>query len=209
MDAGARGMTVLPISHYLTDLSGGEPARRGGRGLAAIAQDGQPDVQTQLRDAHARGILEGRAAAKKEHEATANAQAAYFEQRVNFERQKWTAEEGQHLADQFIAALEELERRIALRLSDVLNPFLHEEISRRAMDEIVRTLNDLLSKGEYAKIVISGPSDLLSVMEERVGGSHDGLSFIEASKADVTIRADETILETHITAWVDAIRGDR
>ena len=45
-----------PVAFYLKELSG-EPARRGGRALA-LGPEGTSDLETQLSEAHTRGVLE-------------------------------------------------------------------------------------------------------------------------------------------------------
>lgn len=198
-------MTALPVAYYLKELNG-DPSRRA-RGLAAVG-DGS-DLELQIADAHARGVLEGRASAQAEHEAVAAAQAASFEQRLASERQKWADEQGAHLAQQIATAFADLERRISDLVSEALKPVLSEQIRIRAVADLSRVLDGLLSKGDYAKVTVSGPADLLAAMKARLAGGHSGLSFVETEGADITVRADETILATRVGAWADVIAGER
>lgn len=197
-------MTALPVSYYLKELSG-DPSRRGGR----IGMFGMDDAELDLhiKDTYERGVAEGRAAAQAEHEAAAVAQAAAFEQRLKSERQRWADEEGARLGGLIAATIGDIEQRIADTVSEVLKPVLREQVRARAVEELSRSLNDLLSKGDCAKVTISGPEDLLAAMEGRLSGSHPGLSFVAAEGADVTVSADETVLASRIGAWADVIGG--
>ncbi len=197
--------TALPVAYYLTELSG-EPSRRGARGVPGFGADGAPDVELQVSEAHARGILEGRAAAQAEQDAAIAGLTASFEQKIAAERQRWVAEQGAHLGEMIATAIEGIEQRVAEVVSQILKPILSEQVRVRAVDELSQTLNAMLTKGEYAKITVSGPQDLLSTMEARLG-SHAGLSFVASEGVDVTVSADETILETRFGAWADAIEG--
>lgn len=199
-------MTALPVAYYLKELSG-EPSRRGGRAFEAFGPDGTSDLETQLGEVHARGVLEGRAAAQTEFGAAAAAQAEAFEQKLKSERQKWSAGEGTRLAGLIATGLEDLEQRISGLVGEVLKPFLGEQSRAKAVGELSQSLSAMVSKGDYAKITVSGPGDLLEALEAQLGSGHAGVSFVETDGADLIVSADETTLATRIGAWVDAIRG--
>lgn len=198
-------MTALPVAYYLKELSG-EVSRRGGRSLAALGQDGTSDLEAQIGEAHARGVLEGRAGAQTEFGAAAVAQAATFEQRLAVERETWAAVEGARLGAAIRAGLEDIEQRISGIVSEVLKPFLGDQVRAKAALELSQALKGMLSKGDYAKITVSGPADLLNAVEQQLSGQ-SGVSFVAADGADLTVSADETILATRIGAWVHAIEG--
>jgi hypothetical protein len=199
-------MTALPVAHYLKELSG-EVQRRGGRGFAALG--GGEDVSelgAQLADAHARGVAEGRAAAQAEHEAALAQQAAAFEQKLAAERARWAEEQGVHLGGLIAAGLQDLETRISHVVGETLKPVLVAQARARALEELSRVLNGMLSKGAYARITVQGPADLIAAMQARLG-EHPGLSFAAAEVTDLTVTAGETVLATRIGAWADAIAG--
>lgn len=198
-------MTALPVAFYLKELSG-ESSRR--RGSSALGAEEASDLDFQIKEAHARGVAEGRAAANAEHAASADAQAALLQQTLASEREAWASEQGARLATLIGAAFEDLERRISDLVGGVLKPVLHDQLRVRAVEELSRSLNGLLSKGDYAKIGISGPADLLERIKEAIAVDHPGLSFVaDAGAIDVTVNADETILATRIGTWADAITG--
>jgi len=199
-------MTALPVAYYLKELSG-EPSRRGGRAAGIFGSEEAADIDFQLKEAHQRGLAEGRAQAQAEHEAALAAQAASFEEKLAAERQRWAVEQGTHLGERIAASIDDLEQRVADAVSEVLKPVLREEIRLKAVEELSRTLESLLSKGDYSKIAISGPADLIAAMQARLAGNDAGLSFVAADGADITVSADETILATRIGAWADAIAG--
>lgn len=197
-------MTALPVAFYLKDLSG-ETSRRRGAGLPGAEE--ASDLDFQLKEAYARGLSEGRAAARAEQEAAAAAQASTFDQRLAAERQTWAQEQGERLGTLVGAAFEDLERRVSDQVSDTLKPILREQIRVKAVEELAHLLNGMLSRGGYAKISIAGPADLVERLRVRVAAEHAGLSFVETAEVDVTVRADETILATQIGAWADTLSG--
>lgn len=199
-------MTALPVAYYLKELSG-EVSRRGGRALGAFGHDGASDIEAQLEEAHARGVLEGRAAAQAEFSAAAEAQAAASEQKLASERQTWASDEGQRLGGLISAGLDDLEQRISNVVGEVLKSFLSEQAKDKAVTELAQSLREMVSKGDYAKIVVSGPADLIEAMEKQIDTGRGGVSFVASSGSDLTVSADETILATRIGAWIDVIKG--
>jgi hypothetical protein len=196
----------LPVAFYLKELSG-EPARRGGRQMALGGESGS-DIEVQIEEAHARGILEARAEAQVELDVAITKQAAEFDKKLATERQRWAAEQGERLAELIASELEKIEQRVSDCVSRILQPLLAEQIRSRAVDELARSLGAMLSKGEFAKITISGPQDLLSAMEARLDGSQAGLSFEVADGVELSVSADDTILETRIGSWGETIKGN-
>lgn len=197
-------MTALPVAFYLKELSG-EASRRRGAGM--IGPEEASDLDFRLKEAHARGVAEGRATALAEQAAASAEQDQAFAQRLAAERQTWAAEEGERLGSLIEAGFRDLEMRVSDLVGEVLQPVVAEQIRAKAVDGLAHALAGLLSKGDYAKIAIAGPSDLLASMKTRLAADHPGLSFEAAAGPDVTITADETILATQIGAWVDAISG--
>jgi hypothetical protein len=193
---------ALPVAYYLKDLSG-DPSGRGGRGIGGDSSD----VEKRISDAHALGILEGRAAAQVEMEKALASQAAQFERKLTSERQKWSADQGARLGELVAMAMQDVEQHIADQVGQVLKPVVSERIRGKAVEDLVLALNGMLAKGDYAKITITGPGDLLSPIEARLN-DHAGVSFVIADGVDVSVSADETIVETRISAWVEAIEED-
>lgn len=194
-----------PVAFYLKELAG-EPARRGGRRLA-LGEDGAAEPEQQIEEAHARGVLEGRAAAQVEQDAALARQQADFEKKLSSERQRWSREEGARIGAALETSLADIEEHLADTVSQILKPIILTEVRNRAVQELRDALVALLSQGDYAKITVSGPQDLLSAIESRLGERRDGVTFVAAETGDVTVRADEAIMETRIRAWADAIEG--
>lgn len=199
-------MTALPVAYYLKELSGEQP-RHVWRGLVASA-DAKSDLDIELSDAHTRGVLEGRAAAQVEFDSVTATRAVAFEQKLAAERQKWAAEEGERLSQMISSGIEDLESRISSLVSEVLRSFVGERVRGKAIDELSQTLNTMLTKGEYSKVIVSGPADLTTEVERRLSTHVAGVTFVEAEGVDLVVNADDTILATRIGAWLKAIGDD-
>jgi hypothetical protein len=196
---------TLPVAYYLNDVDGDTP-RHGLRGLSPFGS--ASDIEARIADAHARGVLEGRAAAQIENDAALARQAAEAAQTLKKDRQRWSETEGARISSLMSDALAELEQRIADQVARCLQQILDDGMRQRAVAQLSTTLDELLRKGDYASISISGPADLLDAMRSKLDASHPRLTFAPSDSADLVITADETILETRIAAWSAAIHGE-
>lgn len=196
---------TLPVAYYLSDVDGDSP-RRGPNGLSPFGS--ASEIEARIADAHARGILEGQAAAQVASEAALSRQVADAAQSLKKERQRWSETEGARLSALMTDAMADLERRIADQVARCLKQVMDEGVRLRAIAQLSATLDELLRKGEYTAISITGPDDLLDVMRARLDGDYPRLTFIPAEGTDLVVSADETILETRIAAWSAAIHGE-
>jgi hypothetical protein len=195
----------LPVANYLKELNA-DAARRGLRGVGV--RDGGSEAELRLEEARANGVLEGLARAQAEREAALAEQASAFEQKLTSERQRWAAEQGAVFGERIGTALDILAHGIAEQVGRVLKPVLLGQARSKAVRELSEALEEMLSKGNAAKIVISGPRDLLAALVSRLGNGHANVTFVEAEGVDLKVLADETIIETRIAAWAQAIEGD-
>ncbi len=130
------------------------------------------------------------------------------ETRLAAERRAWVAGEGERIAAALAAGLSEIEVRIANQVARVLKPVIAGHVQRRAVEELVQTLEALLTKGDVGRITVSGPEDLLGALRGSLEGKASNVTFAPAATADLRIEADETVLETRIAAWAAAIGGE-
>jgi hypothetical protein len=200
-------MSALPVAQYLKDLSG-EAVRGRGRSsseLAAEAAKGA-DAVARLAEAYGRGLAEGKAAAKAEFDEKLAQQSKVADERLALERERWAAEEGGRLANLIASHLGALEARIGDQVARVLKPVFIAEVQRRAVAELASTLESLMSHGEFGKLTVSGPEDLLKMLSAQLNVKIGNVVFNPASGCDLHLSADQTVLETRIGAWAGAIQ---
>ena len=190
---------TFPVRHYLTEISGDpvRPKDDAGR----LGRNAATEAEARIEEARTRGILDGRAAADAEYAALLAAKDAAFEERLASERQKWALDEGARLSELLNAGLVDVERRVAQQVGRILKPIFADEVRRAAVSALSQTLSEMLAKGTYARVAVSGPSDLLSALQARVGEVDAALSFVVSEHVDLVVHADETVLETRIGAW--------
>lgn len=195
-------MSALPIANYLRELV---PEHERGRVLGDSVRRG--DVEARIAEARAKALAEARAASAAELETRLAEEAAAFEERLATERLRWTAEEGERIGARITAEIAVLEATIGAQIARILKPLLRREVEARALASLGEAIDGLLTKGTSVRLAVSGPADLLDAVRATLDGRVPGASFTESDSADITISADETILETQIGAWARSLDG--
>jgi hypothetical protein len=117
-------------------------------------------------------------------------------------RAQWTQEQADRLADLLILQVAILEETIKLSLNSVLRPLALDVRRRQTLDDLVGAVKTIALDGMAYKIAASGPADLLSMLEDKLGDHAKLLSFEEDdSQADIRIAADNTVIETRLSSW--------
>jgi hypothetical protein len=160
-----------------------------------------------MAEAYGRGLAEGKAVARAELEGQLAEQQAAAEQRLVEERARWAEEEGMRLAGLIGMRLEELEVTIADQVAQILKPVFAEQVRKRAVAELAGTLEGLMANGEFGKITISGPEDLLAMLSAQLNVKIGNVAFSPAPGSDLHLTVDQTVLETRIGAWARTIEG--
>ncbi|MFE1600199.1 hypothetical protein [Methylobacterium sp. ID0610] len=175
------------------------------RAAAAAAPEPAEDRDALLREAEERGRRLGRAQAAAEtaqalEAALAEAQAIADEQ-MRESRRDWAEREAGVLAEGVAAALRDLEARLTDRVAHLLGPVIGEALRAQAVASLREAIARLLADGANPAIRVSGPSDLLTALAASLGPLADGIAFTPAGTADVTVSAQDTVIETQLSAW--------
>ena len=205
---------VSAIARYLPDFSVDAPANPPASpplGLPLFvrprAVEPQPqapveDTAELVRAAQERGREEGRAEAREAFEAALASERARFAEDMAAERRRWSEEEAERLAARFGLAFQEAEAKLTAGVARVMVPFLAEALRSQVLDELQATLVTLAADKRHATMRISGPEDLISALGARLAGCGPSLEFVVDEGPDVRVLADETIIETQLTAWI-------
>jgi hypothetical protein len=203
-------MSAIPLSRFLVEFApDGDigPGRSTSPGHRSGAPATAEDPASRLADARARGQEEGRAAAEAEYRAAQQTQREEFEQRLASERRGWVEREGTVLAEGVLAAMRDIEGRIAESAARVLQPFLTAQLQRQVMDELVAAVQALVSKDASASLEICGPKDLVDAMRERLAGTAANATFSASDVPDVRVTVDQTVVQSRLAAWCARIEA--
>lgn len=193
-------MSAVPAARYLADFSI-DGDRRPPHPASASAENGATAAK-QIDEAFARGIDDGRAAAESEFEVKLEEQRAQFAEQLAAARQEWATGAGEELANLFLAAVQELEKRVAETTARILKPFLAAELHRQAVAELQANLNMLMATDQGVSLDISGPADVLEVLRQQLSGKTASVTYTPSDDCDVRIVAGPATLETCLKSWM-------
>jgi len=177
----------------------------GGEILFASKTKSKESVPDIVAEAEERGRRDGIATAKAEAEhARAEAEVA-FERRMGHERRRWTETEADRLAARIAEGLGDLETRLAADVGRILLPFLEATIRQKALDELTRTLREILADTRNTGLTITGPEDLLGMVRSRLGAEAASLSYVVDEAPDIHVASDDTAIETQLRAWSERL----
>lgn len=197
-------MNVMPVAGFLKDFSDYVPV------VVETALDFVPeaepaDVTERIEAAHAEGIAQGREDARAEMEARFAELEAGFEERIQKEREVWAQRDGARLAAAMLQGLDGVREDVVAATAQVLKPFLIESVRQKALAELSRAIEDLLLRDPEAGMVISGPKDLLDVLELHLNERAGSFTFKPSETPEVEVKAGAALLSTRIAAWVEKI----
>jgi hypothetical protein len=199
-------MTAIPLARFLVEF--GSDGDQGADGLHRhVISNPALAADARIAEGREQGHAEGRAAAEAEFAAQLESQREDFQQRLAMARQSWAAAEGNALSEALLQALRDMESQLAGAVARILQPFLEAEIRRASINELVATIETLLTRDQAAaRIEVSGPEDLLCVLRPRLAGKIPA-AFVTNEACDVRVVIDQTTLETRLGAWIAAIDG--
>ena len=198
-------MTAIPLARFLVDFGSGEDTGVGGKTLPGRrAGDSATGAGggARIAEALARSHEEGRAAAEAELQGKLDAQRHEFEQRLMSERRAWVEQEAGVLAARVSAAMRDMEVSIADSAARILKPFLATELQRHVVEDLAAAVRGLVSSDASARMVVSGPEDLVGALREKLEGVAANLTFSIKDSPDMQVVLDQTIVESRLAAWL-------
>lgn len=169
----------------------------------------QPDkaeeTARRLEQGHLRAFTEGREAARKELEDERSHMREALNGEIAKARAQWAAEEAARLAEAHRAAFDSFEQRCAQAVANILRPFLVQQAIARVTEALVDNLETLFAARAPALFEVSGPADLLDALKEKFAARNARMEFKPDSSIDVRVRVEDTIMETQLGPWLQAI----
>jgi hypothetical protein len=194
-------MSAIPAARYLVDFAaGGADSALRPEGGHTSASNGAA-VAAKVDEAFALGLERGRAETQTQYEARLAQQQNELAARLVADRQQWSATTGEELADRLVAAIADLEKRVAETTARILRPFLAAELHRQTIAELQSSLETLLATGSDTSIHISGPADVLDALRARLASSGKSVVYSPGAGCDVRVVAGQATLETQLASW--------
>lgn len=154
------------------------------------------------RRGHAAGVAEGEARLAEERVRSAI--------RLGEERAKWSDQQAVAIVNGFGAACREIEANIASSVARILLPFLAEAVRDKAIGSLVEQIAALTGNSPVPVFKVTGPGELLDLVRAQLEASRrTGIEYEPAETFEVRVVADQTVIETQISAWSERLNEAR
>ncbi|MDH2349318.1 hypothetical protein QCM77_28605 [Bradyrhizobium sp. SSUT18] len=154
------------------------------------------------RRGHAAGVAEGDARIAEERVRSAI--------RLGEERAKWSDQQAVAVVSGFETACREIETNIASSVARILLPFLADAVRDKAIGSLVEQIAALTGNSPVPVFKVTGPSELLDLVKTQLETARrTGIEYEAADTFEVRVVADQTVIETQITAWSERLKEAR
>jgi hypothetical protein len=159
-----------------------------------------------LEDSYRRGLAAGVA----EGDAKLAEERVRSAIRLGEERAKWSDQQAVAIVSGFEAACREIETNIASSVARILLPFLAEAVRDKAIGSLVEQIGALTGNSSVPAFKVTGPSELLGLVRTQLEASRrTGIAYEAAETVEVRVVADQTVIETQISAWSERLKEAR
>ena len=101
--------------------------------------------------------------------------------------------------------LGEMEERVghqaATAAARILGSFLSEELQKRSMESLARSIRAAVEERETYRIDIRGPQSLFEALQKALGEQAGNFGFVEAPGFDLSVTIDGNLFETRLSEW--------
>jgi hypothetical protein len=213
-------MMARPVAHYLMRFGAEAVATHQAEEKADFApmpmwpreteqqEESAEDRLRELEAAREGGHAEGYAAAREEFATELEKQRKLHQSELAGARLQWVRDEGAALRAGLAAGLIEIEERLAQGVGRVLAHFVIDVLRKQMMTELIEAMRTIIATNEALPIKISGPENLLASLRESLAETRANVIYEVSDSIDVTVKADETTIETQLSAWVARIKAE-
>ncbi|MGY3426005.1 hypothetical protein ACVWZW_006509 [Bradyrhizobium sp. F1.13.4] len=123
---------------------------------------------------------------------------------------KWSDQQAVAVVTGFETACREIETNIASSVARILLPFLADAVRDKAIGSLVEQIAALTGNSPVPVFKVTGPSELLDLVKTQLGTARrTGFEYEAADTFEVRVVADQTVIETQITAWSERLKEAR
>ena len=112
---------------------------------------------------------------------------------------------GETAGETIALRLGEMEDRIghqaATAAARILGSFLSEELQKRSMESLARSIRAAVEERESFRIDIRGPQSLYEALRKALGDQAGNFGYVEAPGFDLSVSIDGNLFETRLSEW--------
>jgi hypothetical protein len=88
----------------------------------------------------------------------------------------------------------------------ILSGFLTEELARRSLERLARSIRAATGDAEAVRIQVRGPQSLFVALQAALGDRAGSFDYVEAPGLDLTVSIDGNLFETRLSEWSGAMQ---
>lgn len=112
---------------------------------------------------------------------------------------------GQSIATRLGEAEAALSAHTSAAVARVLGTILTDELQRRSIESLARSVREALHDQEAVRIRVSGPQALFESLAAMLPERAESIEYSESSAFDLTVAVDGTLYETRLSEWASAL----
>ncbi len=117
---------------------------------------------------------------------------------------------GEEAGGTITARIAEMESRLGdlatSAAARILGGFLSEELAKRSLDALVRSIRAATGDAEAVRIQVRGPQSLFVALQAALGDRAGSFDYVEAPGLDLTVSIDGNLFETRLSEWSGAMQ---
>lgn len=208
-------MSAIALADALMDFGSGQvlSQRRTADFTTAGVASHQPAAsapeQAVSRKELEAGIAEAEARVEERVRQEYEALLASEREKHKDETQLLKAQLGEEAAMLIGARFEALEQQVVSLTSSVaariLGVALTEDLQRRSIGELARIVSQVLADRDAVNVRVRGTPLMCEALRGKLGDKANRVTFADGADMDVTVQLDETLLETRLAEWSNAL----
>jgi hypothetical protein len=165
----------------------------------------QPDIGTIIAEAVADAEAALRKSLTEEHQAALEAERDAAAAEAKAFMRSFGGDVGTMIASRIGDMESRVSDLVCATVARIVGGLLSDDLQRRSLDALARTILSTVSDSEAVRISVHGPLSLFETLTDALGPRADNLDFVEAPGFDLTAVIDDAVFETRMSEWSAAL----
>jgi hypothetical protein len=163
------------------------------------------DMSVKLAEAHARGREEGLAEGRLEASDRHGAELAAAREQAETQQQAFRLNEYAEIESAIRSGIRQIEDNVGAAVTRILAPFLSQEVLKRAVDELAKSVARISSSASPGLIKIRGPKRVLALLRERIADLPIEVEYVEEAGVETIVQANATQIVAELHPWAELL----
>jgi hypothetical protein len=178
----------------------------GGRQSPPVREPVEPEnMSVKLTEAHARGREEGLAEGRLEASGRHATELVAAREQAEAQQQAFRLNEYAEIESVVRSGLQQMEDNVGAAVTRILAPFLSQEILKRAVGELAKSLARISSSASPGLIKIRGPERVLALLRARIADLPIEVEYVEDAGVETIVQANATQIVAELRPWTELL----